>query len=56
MRRLIALALYVPTLLWNILLGRVLKVRRWWDRIDDHVIMGALPFARDVPQMKAEGV
>ncbi len=29
MRRLIALALFVPTLIWNVLLGRVLHVRHW---------------------------
>ncbi len=56
MRRLIALALFVPTLLWNLLLARVLRVRHWWDRIDDHVLMGALPFSWDVPKMKQEGV
>lgn len=38
------------------LLGRWLRVRHWWDRIDDHVILGALPFARDVPRLAAEGV
>jgi atypical dual specificity phosphatase len=56
MRRLIALALFVPTLIWNVLLGRVLRVRHWWDRIDDHVVIGALPFARDVPKLKQEGI
>ena len=38
------------------LLGRILRVRRWWDRIDPHVIVGAYPFARDIPGLYAEGV
>lgn len=48
--------LFWPTLLWNMLLGRVLRVRHWWDRVDDHVILGALPLSRDVPRLAAEGV
>lgn len=38
------------------LLGRVLRVRRWWDRIDPHVIVGAYPFAGDVASLRGEGV
>jgi atypical dual specificity phosphatase len=55
-RRLAARLLFAPTLAWNTLLGRVLHVRHWWDAIDDAVIMGALPFARDVPSLHALGV
>jgi atypical dual specificity phosphatase len=55
-RQLIAWVLFIPTLLWNLLLGRVLHVRHWWDRIDDHVFMGALPLSWDVPRMKQEGI
>lgn len=47
---------FYPTLAWNMILGRWLKVRNWWDRIDTHVVLGALPFARDVPIMASEGV
>ena len=47
---------YIPTLIWNMLLGRWLKVRNWWDRIDETLIVGAVPFERDVPQMAADGV
>ncbi len=39
---------FLPTLGWNMFLGRILKVRRWWDYIDPHVMVGAYPFARDV--------
>ncbi len=33
-RRWLARLLFVPTLCWNLLLGRVLHVRHWWDPID----------------------
>lgn len=46
---------FLPTLAWNVLL-RVLRVRHWWDRVDEHVVLGALPFARDVPPLVDEGV
>lgn len=38
------------------LLARVLSVRNWWDRVDEYIIVGAFPFARDVPKMAEEGV
>lgn len=38
------------------LLARVLKFRNWWDRVDDHIIVGAFPFARDVSAMAEDGV
>ncbi|NND99338.1 MAG: phosphatase [Pirellulaceae bacterium] len=55
-RRLYAKSVFYPTLGWNYLLGRVLGVRRWWDRIDPNVIVGAYPFARDVSGLHGEGV
>ena len=56
MKRLVARLLFVPTLLWNMLLGRLLGLRRWWDTVDDHVILGAFPFARDASRLQALGV
>ena len=56
MKRLSALLVFVPTLLWNMLLGRLLRLRHWWDPVDDHVILGALPFSRDVARLQALGV
>ena len=47
---------FFPTLMWNMLLGRWLKVRQWYDFIDDHVIVGAFPFPRDVKGMNEVGV
>lgn len=34
---------FYPTLFYNIFMERV-SSRRWYDRIDDHMILGALPF------------
>jgi len=51
-----AYLLFYPTLFWTIVLGRVLKLRNWWDEIDDCVILGAIPFNRDVSSLKEMGV
>lgn len=47
---------FIPTLSWNVFLARVLRLRRWWDDIDEHVVMGAFPFPFDVPQMAQAGI
>ena len=54
--RLYARLVFWPTLAWNVLLGRVVGVRNWWDRIDNHVIVGAYPFKGDVASLRGEGV
>lgn len=54
--RLYARTVFWPTLAWNVLLGRILRRRNWWDRIDNHVILGAYPFASDVASLRGEGV
>ena len=56
MQWLLARLLYWPTLAWNVLLGRLLKVRAWWSRVDEHVILGAVPFRSDVELLRREGV
>ena len=38
------------------MLGRTFSVRHWWDRIDDGVILGAMPMASDAVKLKQEGV
>lgn len=48
--------LFWPTLVWNALLGRVLRSRRWWDRIEPNLLLGAMPFHSDVAKMAEEGV
>ena len=37
-----ARATYLPTLAYNVAMERI-SARRWWDRIDSKVILGALP-------------
>ncbi len=54
-RRVLARSLFVPTYLWNRFNCDVVKRRRWWDRVDENVIVGALPHARDI-QYWDEGV
>ena len=57
MRSKIIRLLFIPTLLWNIFLGRLLKMRNWWDAIEDSpILLGALPLPRDIPLLKANGV
>lgn len=34
---------FYPTLLYNVLMEKA-TARNWYDRIDDNVILGALPF------------
>ena len=56
MKWLYARLVYWPTLTWNVLLGRTLKVRPWWSRVDEHVILGAVPFRSDVDRLHRQGV
>jgi len=46
---------FYPTLMYNVLMARV-SSRRWFDRIDDTVILGAIPFRSDLPLLKKAGV
>jgi len=48
--------LFLPTLAWNVLLGRILRIRRWWDLVDDRLLIGALPFWCDAKRLSREGV
>lgn len=34
---------FYPSLVYNVFMERV-SARRWYDRIDDNLILGALPF------------
>ncbi len=56
MRRFIAHLLFYPTLAWNLLLNRIRSRWDWWNRVDDHLIVGAFPFASVVPELEREGV
>ena len=48
--------LFYPTLFLNIVLCKVFGLRNWYDRIDDYVILGALPRKDDVPRLNKMGV
>lgn len=47
---------YLPTLAWNIFLGRVLKIRRWWDEIEPQLWLGAVPLPGDADRLAALGI
>lgn len=34
---------FYPSLFYNVVMERI-TLRRWYDRIDEHTILGALPF------------
>jgi len=51
-----ATAVFYPTLFWNCLLGRWLKIRNWWDKIDPLVLLGGYPFASDAQRLYDAGV
>jgi len=55
-QRFFAAMVFHPTLAWSYLLGRILKVRHWWNYVDPHVIVGAYPFKRDAEQLYKVGV
>lgn len=38
------------------MLGRVLKVRNWWDEVDPAIILGAMPLRSDAKPLHALGV
>ncbi|KAL6569306.1 hypothetical protein OROMI_013820 [Orobanche minor] len=51
-----ARALFYPTLLYNVVRNKIQSEFRWWDRVDEFVLLGAVPFPTDVPRLKALGV
>ncbi|EAY75760.1 hypothetical protein OsI_03673 [Oryza sativa Indica Group] len=51
-----ARVLFYPTLLYNVLRNRFEAEFRWWDRVDQYILLGAVPFPSDVPRLKQLGV
>ena len=49
--KMFARASFIPTLAYNVFMQR-LSNRKWWDRVDDTVILGALPFRHMTKQVK----
>jgi atypical dual specificity phosphatase len=48
--------LFYPTLLYNVFRNKIEPEFRWWDEIDQFVLLGAVPFPKDVPRLKRLGV
>lgn len=51
-----ARALFYPTLLYNVLRNKMQAKFRWWDWVDEFVLLGAVPFPAHVGQLKELGV
>ncbi|KDP39912.1 hypothetical protein JCGZ_03443 [Jatropha curcas] len=51
-----ARALFYPTLFYNLVRNKIQAEFRWWDRIDEFILLGAVPFPTDVPCLKELGV
>ncbi|XP_062228068.1 phosphatidylglycerophosphate phosphatase PTPMT2-like [Phragmites australis] len=48
--------LFYPTLLYNVVRSKVQAEFRWWDEVDQFILLGAVPFRRDVPRLLKLGV
>ncbi|XP_044472557.1 phosphatidylglycerophosphate phosphatase PTPMT2-like isoform X2 [Mangifera indica] len=48
--------LFYPTLLYNVFRNKIQAEFRWWDEVDQFVLLGAVPFPKDVPRLKQLGV
>jgi atypical dual specificity phosphatase len=55
-RKLYSRTVFYPTYWWNRYCADVRKIRNWWDRIDEHLIVGALPRKVDVQALHKAGV
>ncbi|XP_057975925.1 phosphatidylglycerophosphate phosphatase PTPMT2-like [Malania oleifera] len=51
-----ARVLFYPTLLYNVLRNKIQAEFRWWDRVDEYLLLGAVPFPADVSRLKDLGV
>ncbi|KAF3335026.1 putative dual specificity protein phosphatase DSP8 [Carex littledalei] len=48
--------LFYPTLVYNVFRNKIQSEFRWWDRVDEFVLLGAVPFPSDVPHLRRLGV
>ncbi|KAG9452214.1 hypothetical protein H6P81_005118 [Aristolochia fimbriata] len=48
--------LFYPTLLYNVVRNKIHAEFRWWDEVDQFLLLGAVPFPGDVPRLKLLGV
>ncbi|PSS24110.1 Dual specificity protein phosphatase DSP8 [Actinidia chinensis var. chinensis] len=51
-----ARALFYPTLVYNVVRNKIQSEFHWWDRVDEFILLGAVPFPADVPRLKELGV
>ncbi|WOL06234.1 hypothetical protein Cni_G14966 [Canna indica] len=51
-----ARVLFYPTLMYNVLRNMIQPEFHWWDRVDEFLLLGAVPFPSDVPRLKQIGV
>jgi atypical dual specificity phosphatase len=51
-----ARALFYPTLVYNVVRNKIQSDFRWWDRVDEFILLGAVPFPAHVPCLKELGV
>ncbi|KAL1211137.1 Phosphatidylglycerophosphate phosphatase PTPMT1 [Cardamine amara subsp. amara] len=51
-----ARALFYPTLIYNVVRNKLESEFRWWDRVAEFILLGAVPFPSQVPQLKELGV
>ncbi|XP_072967331.1 phosphatidylglycerophosphate phosphatase PTPMT2-like [Typha angustifolia] len=48
--------LFYPTLMYNVFRNKIQAEFRWWDKVDEYVLLGAVPFPNDVPRLQRLGV
>ncbi|OVA12462.1 Dual specificity phosphatase [Macleaya cordata] len=51
-----ARVLFYPTLLYNVFRNKIQAEFHWWDKVDQFLLLGAVPFPKHVPQLKQLGV
>eukprot|EP00246_Nothoceros_aenigmaticus_P011399 TRINITY_DN3086_c0_g1_i1.p1 TRINITY_DN3086_c0_g1~~TRINITY_DN3086_c0_g1_i1.p1 ORF type:complete len:219 (+),score=31.63 TRINITY_DN3086_c0_g1_i1:386-1042(+) len=51
-----ARVLFYPTLLYNVVRNKLQAEFRWWDQVDQGLLLGAVPFPGDVMRLKTLGV
>lgn len=53
--KMFARATFLPTLAYNVVMERF-TARNWWDRIDQNVVLGAIPFRGETSQKLVTGL
>ena len=48
--------LFYSTLLYNVFRNKIQAEFKWWDEVDQFLLLGTVPFPKDVPRLKQLGV